>query len=223
MAKITQSQMAKMFQRFATSYHAGLDILSILNRESNSGSPLHRTKASRLAQQVGKGKTLAEAMQSTNGYFPELAISVVHAGERGGRLEESFGRLADHYRSLVDFRNKFLAALAWPLFELVFAILIVGGLMALCDWIFSIMEIEKFNWLLMGSTAGNVAAYFVLVFLLMTGFVVLGLGNSPWLVWNIAHENRAPNSVDRKHDRMHGHVAFFLDDVGGRKRWNESN
>ena len=50
--------------------------------------------------------------------------------------------------------------------------------MAICDWIFSSLEMEKINWLFMGSTAGNVTAYFVLVFLLLVGLVVLITGTS---------------------------------------------
>ena len=163
MSKISQSQMAKMFHRLATSYTAGLDIRRILKTESETGSPSYRIKSQQVAKAVDNGMTLAEAMAETDGYYPELAISVVHAGERGGRLEESFSRLAEHYNNLVQFRNRLLTSLAWPMFELFAAILLVGGLMAICDWIFTSLEIKKFNWLLMGSTTGNVIAYFVLV------------------------------------------------------------
>ena len=170
--------MAKLFQRLATSYTAGIDLCAIFNRETETGSTGYRLKAKQIATGIADGKSMAEAMKSTDGDFPELAISVVHAGERGGRLEESFGRLADHYGNLVTFRNRFLIALAWPAFELLVAILLVGGMMAICDWIFSSMEMEKINWLLMGSTTGNVIAYFVLVFLLLGGFVMLVMGTA---------------------------------------------
>jgi type II secretory pathway component PulF len=115
-------------------------------------------------------------MREVDGYFPELAISVVHAGERGGRLEESFSRLANHYSNLVTFRNRLLASLAWPLFELSFAILIVGGLMALCDFIFVQIGKDPINWLWMGSTTGNVIAYFVLVACLIGGAFLFARG-----------------------------------------------
>jgi type IV pilus assembly protein PilC len=176
MARISQSQMAKLFQRLATSYTAGIDIRSAYRRETEMGSSAYRLNAQSIYKQLGQGKELAEAMSETNGYFPDLAISVVKAGERGGRLDDAFSRLGDHYKSLVDFRNKFLNAIAWPAFEFVFAILLVGGLMALCDNIFSSMEMEKFDWLGMGSTVGNVIAYFVLVLLAFASFTLLVLG-----------------------------------------------
>ncbi len=178
MARISQSQMAKLFRRLATSYTAGIDIRTILKRESETGSSAYRQQSQQVSRSVDSGKTLAEAMQDTHGYFPDLAISVVQAGERGGRLEQSFSRLAEHYGNLVSFRNKMLAALAWPAFELFAAIMMVGGLMVICDWIFSSLEIKKINWLLMGSTTGNVIAYFVLISLLAVGFFLLVRGTA---------------------------------------------
>ena len=178
MAKISISQMAKLFHRLATSYTAGIDLRAAYKRESETGSPAYREKAHKVFKQLGAGRPLAEAMANTDGYFPDLAISVVKAGEVGGRLDESFARLGKHYNDLVRFRRNFLAAIAWPAFELVFAILIVGGLMAICDSIFETMEMKKFNWLGMGSTVGNVIAYFVLVFFVFVGFAVLVLGTA---------------------------------------------
>jgi type IV pilus assembly protein PilC len=178
MGKISQSQLAKMFGRLSTSYSAGIDIRRILTKEMETGSASYRQRAKQVAEGVSAGKSLAESMREVDGYFPELAISVVHAGERGGRLEESFARLAKHYNNLVSFRNKLLASLAWPLFELFFAIMIVGGLMALCDFIFVQIGKEPINWLWMGSTSGNVVAYFVLVGMLLTGAFVFFRGVS---------------------------------------------
>lgn len=171
MSTIRQSQLAQFFSRLGTSYSAGIDLRSILNRESQSGSTVYRQVNRQLASSLDQGISLAESMRKT-GCFPELAISVVHAGERGGRLDQSFSRLSEHYTNLVTFRNRLLAALAWPAFELTVAILLVGGLIAICDWIYESMEIEKFNWLGMGSTTGNVIAWFVLVF---AGMAVIGV------------------------------------------------
>ena len=178
MAKISQSQMAKLFNRLATSYTAGIDLRSAFKRETETGSTAYRQHAKRVFSGLKKGKPLAESMAATNGYFPDLALSVVKAGERGGRLEESFSRLGKHYENLVKFRNNFLGAIAWPAFELVFAIMIVGLLMGICDWVFTAMEKPKINWFLMGSTVGNIIAYFVLVFCLFAGFAVLVMGTA---------------------------------------------
>ena len=176
MAQISQNQLAKLFQRLATSYHAGIDLRSSVKRESQSGSPAHQQKMKRVAKSLDGGGSLAKALADTNGYFPELAVSVVKAGEAGGRLDDSFARLGKHYKDLVEFRNSFLRAIAWPAFELLFAIGIVGLLMAICDWIFTSLEKETIDWFWMGSTVGNVIAYYVLAAMFFTavGIVIAG-------------------------------------------------
>lgn len=179
MPKISKSKMAKLFQRLGTSYSAGIDIRSVIEQETKTGSPAYQLRAKRMHRELSEGKELAEAMAATDGYFPDLAVNVVKAGERGGRLEESFFRLGQHYKNIVTFRNNFLQALAWPAFELVAAIVIAGGLMAICDNMMAVMDLEKIDWFWMGSTVGNVIAYFVLVFVFFScfAFVVIGTNN----------------------------------------------
>lgn len=178
MAKISQNQMAKLFKRLATSYTAGIDLRTAYQRETEIGSPSYRLKAKQVCDSLQAGKPLADSMASANGYFPELALSVVKAGEAGGRLEDSFSRLGKHYENLVKFRNNFITAIAWPAFELVFAIFLVGGLMAICDSVFRTLEKQPINWLGMGSTTGNVIAYFVLVMMFFGVLALLIVGTS---------------------------------------------
>jgi len=176
MSRISQKQMAKLFQRLATSYSAGIDLRTIMKRESETGSSQYRQNMHRVNSSVSKGSTLAEAMQETR-FFPDLAISVVHAGERGGRLEQSFKRLAEHYANLTQFRSRLLSALAWPAFELFMAVMIVGLLMVICDSVYATLDMETIDWLWMGSTAGNVIAYFVLVIGILVGIFFFCLGS----------------------------------------------
>lgn len=173
--------MAKLFYRLGQMYSAGIDIRSAFDKETKTGSPAFQMRAKVIHRHLSDGRELAEAMTATNGYFPELAISVVKAGERGGRLDESFFRLAEYYKSIVTFRNNLLQALAWPAFELCFAVLIVGGLMALADNMMEVVELKKVDWFWMGSTTGNIIAYFVLVFMFFSGFALLVVGtNNGW-------------------------------------------
>jgi len=127
--------MAKLFHRWATGYKAGIDIRTLCKKESEHGSPAYRINAQKVYSVIDSGDTLANAMTNTDGYFPDLAISVVHAGERGGRLDEAFKRLSDHYKSMVDFRNRFLSSIAWPCFELAAAVGVVALLIVVLGWI----------------------------------------------------------------------------------------
>ena len=214
MAQISQNQLAKLFQRLATSYHAGIDLRSSVKRETQTGSPAYQQKMKRVAQALDGGGSLAKAFASTNGYFPELVVSVVKAGEAGGRLDDSFTRLGKHYKSLVAFRNSFLRSIAWPAFELVFAIGIVGLLMAICDWIFAGFEREKIDWFWMGSTVGNVTAYYVLATLLVYRGGAGDLGHNTRLVWSGAVAAGDEDPVDWQHYSQPRVIPFRLDDVG---------
>ena len=173
MAQITHNQMAKMFRRLATSYSAGIDIKTAYTRETEIGSSTYRNQSNKVLNGIRSGRPLAESMKATNGYFPKLALTVVHAGERGGRLEEAFTRLADHYEKLVNFRNTFLISIAWPLFELSFAVIIIGLLILVMGWL---IGDEAANWFGMGSTLANFLAYAFAIAAILSGIVILFVG-----------------------------------------------
>lgn len=170
MAQITYTEMAKLFRRLATGYGAGIDLKSVYVRETEIGSLTYRKQAKRIVETLGRGDSLADAMQSEPGYFPDLAVSVVNAGEQGGRLEDALDRLSTHYESLVKFRNGFLLSIAWPLFELVFAIVLIGVVILLLGML---AGDEAANWFGMGSAMANFLFYAGCVLTIAT---VLALG-----------------------------------------------
>ena len=181
MAQFTYSQMAAGFQRMAVSYAAGIDIRKIVRRETEYGTPTYRKTFLKLARKVDKGVSLGESMAAADEVFPVLATSVVTAGERSGRLEESFKRLSNHYKSLADFRKRFLSSIAWPCFQLVAAIGIVGGLILILDYVYRLGKLDPIDWFGMGSTTGNFLFYlFVVVFLFGGGYLLYQGVNRGW-------------------------------------------
>ena len=181
MAKISYDKMAKLFKRLETSYSAGIDLLSAYQKERSIGSPQDRLQANRIVNGLKNGEALATAMRSVEGYFPELAVAVVQAGETGGRLEESFGRLAKHYKDLVAFRNKFLMSIAWPAFELVACVGIFGLLILVMHYV--MVNIggmkESIDWFGMGSTTGNFLLY-VAVMSIIFGTLAFLIAGARW-------------------------------------------
>ena len=173
MAEISHNQMAKLFRRLATSYTAGIDIKTAYTRETETGSTTYRQKSRKVLQGIRSGQTLASSLKLADGYFPKLALTVVSAGERGGRLEDAFGRLADHYEKLVKFRNAFLMSIAWPLFELSFAIIIVGALILILGWL---VGDEAANWFGMGSAIANFMVYAGAIFIIVSSLFLLWWG-----------------------------------------------
>ncbi|KUK95337.1 MAG: Type II secretion system protein [Thermotogales bacterium 46_20] len=70
------------------------------------------------------GMSFSEAMEHTR-VFDSLFINLVKAGEAGGVLDEALLRVADFYESMVDLQQQVKSAMAYPLFMMVFAVMIV--------------------------------------------------------------------------------------------------
>lgn len=134
MQRISLKRLADLCHRVGTSYQAGIDVLTIWKREAGAGSPHHRREMERVAGRIGEGGTVAEGMRATEGYFPELTCSITEAGEVSGRLERAFQLLADHYDTVLRFRREMTGRLAWPVFELVMAVVIIALMILGIGW-----------------------------------------------------------------------------------------
>lgn len=164
MARASQSQLARLFHRLANSYRAGIDLRSALLRETESGSPLWRRELTAVGQDLQRGSDLATALRNRGEFFPKLVLAITRAGERGGRLEEAFTRLASHYDSLVRFRSRFLTAIAWPVFELCFAIAVIGFLILILGYIYESNHLDPPDWFGLGlGTRGNFVLFLFIV------------------------------------------------------------
>lgn len=126
MARIGNTTLARMLHRAAVSSDAGVDALTIWQKEAAQGSAAHKLQMSRVYQGLASGDGLAESMKACDGYFPGLAIDLIDVGEHTGRLEHVMRGLAEHYEHLVKLRNAFLFGIAWPGLSLFVATCIVG-------------------------------------------------------------------------------------------------
>jgi type II secretory pathway component PulF len=126
MAHISTSDLSRMCTRVGTSLQAGVDVMTVLNREASSGRGAYRSNMTRVSESVGRGAGLADGMKACQGYFPPLMCELVDVGEQTGRLESVLLRLADHYRHLIELRRVFLFGIIWPALQLAFAILAIG-------------------------------------------------------------------------------------------------
>ena len=175
MPEISKAQMAQLFNRLGTTYGAGIDILSLLRKEAERGSPAYRIKMKSVADKVQNGESLAKALKNID-YFPELPLAVIEAGERGGRMEEAFHKLSHHYESLVKFRNAFLVSLSWPAFELVASVGIIGLLILALGWVANLTNSEPMISLGTGSSFGDFLLYCFLVSLFFGAIGIMILG-----------------------------------------------
>jgi hypothetical protein len=127
--RISKAALAQLCRRLATQVEAGIEIRTICRREAErvSGWSHHRV-FSRISDAVNRGESLSDAFNATGDFFPLLFRQIVRVGEQSGKLPEAFRLLAQYYEEDLHRRRTFWMLLAWPLFELTLAILVIGFL-----------------------------------------------------------------------------------------------
>ncbi len=80
-------------------------------------------------QQVESGASLAGALQGHPTVFTSWYVSMVEAGEEGGILDETFGRLAEHLDKVLRLRQQVKLALAYPMLVVIVAALVLWVLL----------------------------------------------------------------------------------------------
>ncbi len=80
-------------------------------------------------EKVTQGASFADALAHHSGYFDDLFVNMVRAGEAAGNLDIVLSRLADFLQKQDRMRSKVKAALAYPMVMIVFGIIVVTVLM----------------------------------------------------------------------------------------------
>jgi len=126
-ARIPLTTLAVLCKSLSTMLHSGVALLKTLEIASRkTGNARCRQKLVAVREEVQQGTDIAQALREQRGYFPELMVDMVSVGEQTGGLPEVLDGLADHYENIVKLRRMFLGLIAWPVIQLVAAILIVG-------------------------------------------------------------------------------------------------
>lgn len=82
-----------------------------------------------IREKVTQGATFADALAHHPGYFDDLFVNMVKAGEAAGNLDVILSRLADFTQKQERIRAKVKAALAYPMVMMIFGVLVVTILM----------------------------------------------------------------------------------------------
>lgn len=86
-----------------------------------------------IKSRVERGEPLAATLAQHHSLFPPLYIGLVRAGERSGRLAESFERLARHLERDGELRARLISAAIYP------ALLAAAGGVAVCALLFFVL------------------------------------------------------------------------------------
>ena len=128
MSRISTRSLINLCQRVGTAVRSGLEARKVWELEVRHSSEPLRSHLEVIQARVNAGDPVAEAMAASNGFFPPMFVQMVAVGEQTGKLDDVLLRLAEHYSHQQQMQRNFWMGVAWPLFELVFAVLIIGFL-----------------------------------------------------------------------------------------------
>jgi general secretion pathway protein F/type IV pilus assembly protein PilC len=127
--KVKPRQMCAFFSQLADLLRSGVPLLrslEILEKQGSTGNLAVIVKEVRI--KVADGTSLAEAMSNYPRAFNELAVSMVHAGQEGGFLEDVLKRVADFTEQQEDLKAKVIGAMAYPVFLAVVGFVVLTAL-----------------------------------------------------------------------------------------------
>lgn len=116
-------------RQLATMFSAGLTLeTAISNLEREEKNKRLKRVQKKISNDIKKGFSLSESMEQHPGVFNNLYIALVQSGEISGTLHTVLNDLSDYLEKIEDTRRKVLSAMAYPIFILVFLIVVVWGL-----------------------------------------------------------------------------------------------
>jgi type IV pilus assembly protein PilC len=134
MARLGISALRQMCLRVGNALRAGVDVRRVWQMEEEYARPRWREAIRIVRRHVESGQPLARGMEAA-GVFPPLVVQLAAVGEQTGKLDDVFLKLAEHYNQLLSLRRTFWLGIAWPLFELTVAVLVIAAVIWISGWL----------------------------------------------------------------------------------------
>ncbi|EPJ79894.1 general secretion pathway protein F [Pseudomonas sp. CFII64] len=119
---LTTRALMAFTQQLAILLNAGLPLdraLGILIKQAGARQGPARALLDRVRERVKAGQPLSAALAQEPHQFTPLYLSLVHAGEAGGALEDSLRQLAEYLERGETLRSEIINALIYPAFLVV--------------------------------------------------------------------------------------------------------
>jgi type IV pilus assembly protein PilC len=128
--KVKPKTLQIFSRQFATMIEAGLNIVAALVILEQQTDDLYFAKVVKeLRADVEGGLLLSQAMQRHPKIFDRLFVSMVSAGEAAGILDEVLDRVAYQIEKATQIKRRVKGAMLYPTMVLVFATLVLTGLL----------------------------------------------------------------------------------------------
>ena len=113
-------------QTFLTLNKAGLPIIeSLIFIEKDASSRQVKLLAQEIKKQIIAGYTLSDTIARYPNIFGQVYIGLAKAGEDSGEIDKTFERLVQLLRKQEDIKGKVIGAVAYPIFVVLLAIVVV--------------------------------------------------------------------------------------------------
>jgi type IV pilus assembly protein PilC len=166
-------------RQLAAMLSSGMPIVQTLDAlESQTENKLFKNVIAGVRSQIEGGASLSDALRRYPDVFEELYVSMIEAGETGGLLADTAGRLAMHLEAQAKLRRKVISAMMYPAIVTLVALLLTS---AMIIWIVPAFAsiYEDFDAALPGPTqflvnvSDFVRAYALYVFGTLTALFIL--------------------------------------------------
>jgi type IV pilus assembly protein PilC len=121
---VSNRDLALFSRQLSTVLESGIPLVrGLRGLAADTTSRVLAAAVSDVALRIERGETLSEAMSAHPRAFNGMYVSMVRAGERAGTLDRIVEQLAVYMEKVDEIETKVRAALSYPVFVLVFAIL----------------------------------------------------------------------------------------------------
>jgi type IV pilus assembly protein PilC len=105
---------------------AGLSLLDVFRQQTDRGPKSMRPMVAAVSERLSRGDGLEDALKAEGDRLPPLFVTMTAVGEQSGHLPETFAELERFFDLQLTLRRRFIADIAWPIFQLVMGIGVIA-------------------------------------------------------------------------------------------------
>jgi len=127
--RVSSKEIVLLSRQISTLFEAHVPALKVFKLLANEAeNPLLGKKLGEVSEDIQGGMTISEAFRKHPKVFSDFYVNMVAAGEESGKLNETFGYLADNLEQSYDLTAKIKNALIYPAFVISIFLLVMIGM-----------------------------------------------------------------------------------------------
>ncbi len=127
---VKMGDLSLFSRQLAAMLNSGIPLTRALNTLSRQVTSRVLSEAlEKIARDVEEGSSLSDALKAYPNIFSVLYVDMISAGEAGGTLEVTLTRLSNQLQKAKELRDNIKSALFYPIIVLIFAVMILFGML----------------------------------------------------------------------------------------------